>query len=239
MRLNYGGRLIVTDPYLAAKHSLRSFAGISPNPLVDLPCKPDEAIAAADLVIISHLHTDHFDEIAQALLPPDIPILCQPGDDGAIKDKGFQNVTALNASLKWQGIEILRTAGRHGSGELAEQMGMVSGFVLRAEGEPAVYWAGDSIWYEEVARVIETQEPDIVVTHSSGAKFGDSDPIVMDGEQTVALCLAAPKATVVAVHMESLDHGTVSRKELRALAESSGISDTRLLIPSDGENLTF
>lgn len=239
MRLKYGGRVIVTDPYLAEKHSLRSFAGISPNPLVDLPCTPAEAIAGADLVIISHLHTDHFDEVAKALLPVDTPILCQPGDEGEIEGKGFRNVTPLEDSLEWQGIDIVRTAGRHGSGELAEQMGMVSGFVLRAEGEPAVYWAGDSVWYEEVGRVIDSQEPDVVITHSSGASFGDSDPIVMDAKQTVAVCLAAPKASVVAIHMESLDHGTVSRNDLRALAESNGISDSRLLIPSDGETLTF
>ena len=239
MRLNYGGRVIVTDPYLAEKHSLRSFTGITPNPLVDLPCKPAEVIANAELVIISHLHTDHFDEAAQALLPAGTPILCQPGDEVEIGGKGFRNVTPLEDSVKWQGIDIMRTAGRHGSGELAEQMGMVSGFVLRAEGEPAVYWAGDTVWYEEVARLIEAQEPDIVITHSSGAKFGDSAPIVMDAEQTVAVCLAAPKASVVAIHMESLDHGTVSRKELRAVAESNGISDSRLLIPSDGESLTF
>jgi L-ascorbate metabolism protein UlaG (beta-lactamase superfamily) len=239
MRLKYGGRLIVTDPYLAEKHSLRSFAGISPNPLVELPCKPAEVLANAELVIISHLHTDHFDEAAQALLPNDTPILCQPGDEGEIKGKGFRNVTPLADSLDWQGISILRTAGRHGSGELAEQMGKVSGFLLRAEGEPAVYWAGDTVWYEEVARVVEAQEPDVVITHSSGASFGDSDPIVMDAEQTIAVCLAAPKARVVAVHMDSLDHGTVSRKELRAAAESSGISDSRLLIPADGETLTL
>jgi L-ascorbate metabolism protein UlaG (beta-lactamase superfamily) len=239
MRLRYGGRLIVTDPYLARAHSLRSFAGISPNPTVELPCKPEEAIANAELVIISHLHPDHFDDDAQALLPLDTPILCQTGDDKEIEGKGFQKVTPLEDSLEWRGLDITRTSGRHGSGDLAEQMGMVSGFVLRAEGEPAVYWAGDTVWYEEVARVIEAHEPDIIITHSSGASFGNSDPIVMDAEQTLAVCKAAPRATVVAIHMESLDHGTVSRKELRALAESKGISGSRLQIPLDGETLTF
>ena len=239
MRLLYGGRIIVTDPYLAEKHSLPSYTGFSPNPLVDLPCKPVEAIAGAELVIVSHLHTDHFDETAQKLLPRDTPILCQPGDEGVIAGKGFQNVTPLKDSVEWQGIEIKRMPGRHGSGEMAEQMGMVSGFVLRAAGEPVVYWAGDSVWYEEVAAVVETEEPDIVIIHSSGARFGDSDPIVMDAEQTVAVCLTAPNATVVAIHMESLDHGTISRKALRAAAVAGGISGARLLIPADGETLTF
>jgi hypothetical protein len=61
----------------------------------------------------------------------------------------------------------------------------------------------------------------------------------MDAEQTISLCQAAPNAVVVATHMEALDHGTVARADLRALAEKEGIGDDRLLIPLDGEVLVF
>jgi hypothetical protein len=61
----------------------------------------------------------------------------------------------------------------------------------------------------------------------------------MDAEQTIAVCRAAPKAIVVATHMEALDHGTVSRAELRALAEKKGIQSNQLFIPADGEVLNF
>ncbi len=37
-----------------------------------------------------------------------------------------------------------RTSGRHGSGQIGEQMGAVSGFVLAAAGEPTLYIAGDT-----------------------------------------------------------------------------------------------
>jgi hypothetical protein len=39
--------------------------------------------------------------------------------------------------------------------------------------------------------------------------------------------------------MEALDHGTVSRAELRALAEKKGIQSKQLFIPADGEVLNF
>ncbi len=116
-------------------------------------------------------------------------------------------------------------------------MGNVAGFVFQAADEPTVYWAGDTIWCEAVKQVIIDTQPDIILTHSSGAKFGDDDPIVMDAEQTIAVCQAAPQAIVVAIHMEALDHGTVSRADLRTLAQAAGIKPRRLLIPADGEKI--
>lgn len=59
----------------------------------------------------------------------------------------------------------------------------------------------------------------------------------MDAEQTIAVCRAAPNSTVIATHMEALDHATVSRAELRQQADAAGIDN--LLIPADGETLTF
>ncbi len=69
IRLDYAGQKLLIDPYLAAKFSLPSFTGRSPNPMVDLPFSPQEVIANNDAVIVSHLHSDHFDPAAQELLP--------------------------------------------------------------------------------------------------------------------------------------------------------------------------
>lgn len=239
LRVTYGGHLFVVDPFLAAKGTVRSFAGIAPNPIVELPCTPEEAVAGVEMALISHLHVDHFDDTAVALLPKDLPILCQPGDEEKIKEKGFTAVTPITHSLTWQGITFTRTPGQHGTGEVGQRMGQVSGFVWQATGEPTVYWAGDTIWYEAVAEIIRTVQPDVIIIHSSGAKFGDSAPIVMDAAQTIAACQAAPQATIIAVHLESLDHGTVSRADLRAAADNHGISASRLLIPLDGETVNL
>ncbi|MDX1522433.1 MAG: MBL fold metallo-hydrolase [Anaerolineae bacterium] len=237
LRLTYNGHLFIIDPYLAAKHSLPSYVGTSPNPLVDLPCTPEEVLAGVEMAIISHLHSDHFDSAAQELLPKSTPIFCQPGDEAKIAGYGFENVTPVETSVTWQGISLTRTPGQHGTGEWIERLGKVSGFILRAEAEPTVYWMGDTIWYDGVARVVAEVQPDVIITHASGAKFGDSDPIVMDAAQTIAVCRAAPQATVIAVHLESLDHGTVSRADLRAQADAEGITADRLRIPADGETL--
>ena len=62
--------------------------------------------------------------------------------------------------------------------------------------------------------------------------------IVMDAAQTVAVCRAAQSSVVIATHMDSEDHATVSRQALRAYAEENGIRAKQLLIPADGEILT-
>jgi hypothetical protein len=61
--------------------------------------------------------------------------------------------------------------------------------------------------------------------------------IVMDAAQTVAVCHAAPNSTVIATHMEALDHATVTRAALRKYAEAQGVGPKKLLIPFDGERI--
>jgi len=239
LRIEYAQRRFVIDPYLAAKHSRPSFTGKSPNPLVDLPCEPQDVIASIDLVLISHLHSDHFDPTAQELLPKGTPILCQPGNEARIAAKGFRQVTPVAESLAWHGITITRTPCQHGSGDVLAEMGPASGFIFQAAHEPTVYWAGDTIWNDTVAEIIVRTQPQIIITHSCGAVWGEQVLIVMDAAQTVVVCRAASGSIVVATHMDALDHATVSREALRHYATAHGIQPEQLLIPADGETLVF
>jgi L-ascorbate metabolism protein UlaG (beta-lactamase superfamily) len=239
LRLTYHGQLILIDPYFAPRHSLPSFADKSPNPMVDLPLSPADILSGVQAVIVSHLHTDHFDSVAKELVPKNLPLFCQPGNDATIRDAGFQDVRVIADQVVWNGITITRTDGQHGEGETAKLMGTVSGFVFHAPDEPTLYWTGDTIWYPPVELVIAAQQPAVIVTHSCGATWKGSAPIVMDAAQTAAVCAFAPNSRVVAAHMEALDHATVSRADLRHYADAHGISPQQLLIPADGETIDF
>jgi L-ascorbate metabolism protein UlaG (beta-lactamase superfamily) len=239
--LHYAGQRILIDPDLAARHARPSFTGRSANPMVDLPVSVEVIAADLTLILVSHLHRDHFDAVDA--LPHGVPVLCQPGDEARIAERGFTQVTPLGEASSWQGLSLQRTPGHHGLGAVEQPMGAVSGFVLRAPGEPTLYWAGDTLWCPEVLAVVSEARPDVIVTHSCGARWPDEDGvrqlIVMDAEQTIEACRAAPRATVVATHMEALDHATVTRAELRQRAEAAGIPVGRLQIPQDGEELMF
>ncbi len=240
MRVTYNGHLFVCDPYLADKFSRPSYTGKSPNPLVDLPMPAIDVIKDAEFFLLSHLHSDHFDPAAAELLPKDKPVFCQPGDQCKLKDTGFTNVTPVDDEADCNGIHFRRFSGQHGSGPVLLDMGKASGFVISAPGEPTVLWVGDSLLTDTVRKEIETVKPDVIITHSSGAVWGITKTLILtDAAQTVEICKLAPQSTVVAVHMEALDHGTVTRASLREAARANGIEDSRLLIPADGETLDF
>ncbi len=239
LKLDYAGLTILIDPDFASKHSRPSFTGRSPNPMTDLPVSTDEILGGVELVLVSHLHADHFDKAAQDLVPKHLPLICQPGDEEKIRSFGFTDVTPLTDELTIDGILLTRREGNHGSGPVLEKMGQVMGLSIEADGEPSIYWAGDTILYPPVRETIATTQPDIIITHSCGAKWDDVH-IVMDAEQTVEVCRLAPENTkIIVTHMEALDHATISRHDLRAYANAHDIAKHRLIISDDGEILHF
>lgn len=235
IRLEYGEITILIDPMLGEKHSFESYAGIEKNPTVDLPVPIDEVIAGIDLILVSHLHEDHFDKAAQKQDDKAIPILCQPGDLEIIAGYGFNNVLELEDETMWQQVSITRTGGEHGYNTWADRLGPVSGFVFQYPGEPTVYWVGDSVWCEEVERMLDKFQPDVVITHSGGAELQDSGPIIMNAAQTIRVCQALPAAVVVATHLEALDHCRTSRSFVWKEVGKEGIDQARIRIPEDGE----
>ena len=136
MQIVYGSVRFVTDPLFARKLTMKSYAGISPNPLVDLPIPPEHVLSGAEFVLLSHIHSDHFDSTAQQLVPAEMPIYCQPPDLERISELGFSNVIPVESENTIQGVRIIRTPGSHGRGAVCEEMGAVSGFVLSTAGEP-------------------------------------------------------------------------------------------------------
>jgi L-ascorbate metabolism protein UlaG (beta-lactamase superfamily) len=239
MKITYAGRTILTDPMLSPKGEFEPFAGIAQNPTIELPFQAEEIVKGIESVIVTHDHPDHFDKAATMALPKVTSVFCQPGDEGRMTEEGFRNVLPIETSHTWEGITITRTGGKHGKGKILELTGKVSGFVFQADGEPTVYWVGDSILCEEVENAIKMFNPDIIITHSGGATIPGYEAIIMDGEQTLTTVNSSPEAIVVAIHMESLDHCTVSRNTLRQMADSAAIPPSRLMIPEDGETISF
>jgi L-ascorbate metabolism protein UlaG (beta-lactamase superfamily) len=209
--------------------------------MVELPTQPDELEDALDTlaaVFVTHIHADHWDDPAKEQLSKDLPIFCQPSDVDSIKDAGFSQVMAAGIGTEWEGLNISLTGGRHGTGEVAERIGPVSGFVIKSRSEPSLYIAGDTVWCPEVETALHTHQPNVVVVNAGAAQFIDGDPITMDAEDVINVVEAIPQAQVVAVHMETINHCGLSRAELASAMAEAGLSD-RVLIPADGETLTF
>ncbi len=263
-RLDYAGRTFLLDPMLSPKGALPSFAGIAPNPTVELPMPVRDILLGIDGVIVGHMHPDHFDAAAGAALPKAIPILT-PANSAAIDPTrpsettssfaaqlgayGFTNVATIgDAGTTFLGVTVFKEFGAHGTGIAGELLGGINGIVLKADGHPTIYWTGDTILDEEgrIEAILAEHRPDIVIAHTGGAliKALSSDPILMDERQALALFRAAarynPKVRIVAVHMNALDHCFTTRETLgKAISALPADLRARITLPRDGERLDF
>jgi len=236
LRLELDGRHLLVDPMLdpaGARPPVEDTENDRRNPLVELPEPAEVVVAGIDAVLVTHMHRDHFDDTAAELLPKDVPVLCQPEDAERLRGLGFTDVRPVERSARLDGIEVTRTPARHGSGETAEELAPVSGFLLRDSTGRALYVAGDSVLYDGVESVLDEHRPDVVVVNAGAARLTGTDPIVMDADDVVAVARRAPRARVVAVHLDAINHCVETRADLHQLLHEQELTD-RVTVPEDG-----
>jgi L-ascorbate metabolism protein UlaG (beta-lactamase superfamily) len=195
-------------------------------------------LTGTDAILVTHTHRDHWDPAATKLVAKDATLFIQPPDAAKFENWGFSHAQKIEDAITWEAITISRTGGQHGRGEVGRRMAPVSGYVMSHAGSPTVYVAGDTVWCPEVAEAIQTHKPDIIIVNSGAAQFLEGGPITMDTDDVLNVCRAAPKAKVIAVHMEAINHCVLTRNALREALKKSKVK-ARVLIPQDGEELQF
>jgi L-ascorbate metabolism protein UlaG (beta-lactamase superfamily) len=88
--LRYAGFTILTDPnFLHAGDHVHLGYGLrserQTNPAIEI-----EDLPPLDLVLLSHLHGDHFDRVAEAKLDKRVPIITTPHAARYLEGKGFR-----------------------------------------------------------------------------------------------------------------------------------------------------
>jgi L-ascorbate metabolism protein UlaG (beta-lactamase superfamily) len=239
LRIDMAGSHLLLDPMLdpaGARPPIEGTPNPRPNPLVDLPMPAEDVVTGIVATLVTHLHQDHLDATAEALLDHGRPLACQPQDEEELRRRGFADARPVHGGIDLCGIGVARTGGRHGTGRIGELMGPVCGYVLGAPGEPVLYVAGDTIWCDEVDTALAEHAPDVVVVNAGGARFLEGDRIIMDADDVVEVARAAPRALILAVHMEALNHCLLGRADLREAVDAAGVGE-RVVIPADGETL--
>ncbi|WP_029591592.1 MBL fold metallo-hydrolase [Franconibacter pulveris] len=247
--IDYAGTTFLIDPMLAEKEAWEGFSGTARshlrNPMTELPVGVEELIKA-DIVIVTHTHMDHWDEAAQKLIPTGKLIYVQNEEDAAlIRSQGFSNVRVLrDDNVFIHGLTIHKVDGQHGSNEAyavphaAEGLGDACGLVFTHHDEKTLYIAGDTVWVKPYVKTLKRFRPDVVILNTGDAHVDVFGPIIMGAEDTLRTLHALPDTTVVASHMEAINHCLLTRQALREYTREHGIED-KVLIPEDGETLAF
>lgn len=243
---NYAGKRLLIDPMLAEKGKYPGFPGTLNdhlnNPLTEMPVSAS-SLFDVDAVLVSHLHDDHWDEAAKELLPKNLKVYAQNESDvKAIKSAGFINVVKMEDENEVDTLKFIKTACQHGSNEvyaipqLAEVLGEVTGFYFTATNEKSVYVLGDTVWIDAVENILINKKPDVVIVHAGSAMLKDErlGAIIMGKEDILRINRLLPETTIIAIHMEAINHCVLSRAELKQYAFENNFED-KLIIPKDGE----
>lgn len=249
-KIEYAGKTFLVDPFLAKKGTYPGFPGTFNsqlrNPMVELPMPVKDIMHGVDAVIVSHTHLDHWDGGDHKFIPKTLPVFVQNDADAKlIRGQGYTDVRVLGQDTVFEGVRLTKTGGQHGTTEmygkkpLAEALGEAMGIVFQAPGAKTVYVVGDTVWRTEVDQTLEKFKPDVIIINAGDARMvGFGGSIIMGKDDVLHAYQAMPKATIIASHMDAINHMTLSRKELREHVKQHGIGD-RVRIPEDGEVLKF
>lgn len=244
---------ILIDPMLSEKGKLPPFAWLRHrprrNPLVSLPENASDILGPVTHCLITHSqkfgiktlqHTDHLDPAGESFLRNNnIPVITRRQDASYLQKSGLNVVATLNF---WQpepvlGGQITAIPALHGHRWINGLMANGAGFFLQLPGEPSIYISGDTVYTQDVERVLTELRPDIAVMAAGSASLDVGGPILMPLEELLTFAQKAPYK-VVANHLEALNHCPTTRSQLKQVLARSGLL-SKVSIPRDGETLTY
>lgn len=248
-KLTYNDTVFLIDPMLADKGYYEGFAGTFNsevrNPKVDLPASKEDILQDVDALVITHTHSDHWDEIAQQFINKDINVFVQDEKDASdIRKEGFTNVHILDNNTSFQGVKLTKVDGTHGTEAMYETplgdvLGESMGVVFSKEGEKTTYLMGDTIWTTRVTKTLHNYQPDILIMNTGYAKtLNFNESIIMGTGDVAKASQMAPNAKIITVHMDAINHCTVSRQNMHDFVKTMQL-DQQVYIPEDGETILF
>lgn len=246
--IRYGGFTVLTDPnFLHRGERAYLGHGLYSTRLTE-PAMSIEQLPPIDLVVLSHLHGDHFDRRARRGLSRDLPIVTTRQSARRLRGWGFGNAVALET---WQSHEVRSAAGdvlritaapgRHAPGVLQAALPHVMGSVLQytpaGDAPLSLYITGDTLMHDDL-REIPRRHPDLDVGlwHLGGTKVLGVT-VTMDGRQGAELLeVVGPRATVP-VHYD--DYGVFHSPLSDFLAEAGRRGLTGVRVVERGSTLSL
>lgn len=248
--ISYGGFTVLTDPnFLHAGDHVHLGYGLTSerltNPAIEIEDLPD-----LDFVLLSHLHGDHFDRVAEAKLNKALPIVTTGHAARYLEGKGFRPPVALDT---WEDIVVRKgeawvrvTAmpGTHAPGPLRRVLPPVMGSMLEfgeaGEDEPRLrtYISGDTLIHDALKEIPERYpEIDLALLHLGGTRVLGI-MVTMDGKQGVEAMETVDPKTAIPIHYNDYAAFESPLEDFKRAVNEAGLQD-RVRYLAHGETHEF
>jgi L-ascorbate metabolism protein UlaG (beta-lactamase superfamily) len=202
-----GGKRILFDPWVTGN-----------------PSTPESArkIGEVDLMLVTHGHHDHTADVVAIGRASGARIVAPFELAEWLEKKGLKNVTGMNpgGTLNVYGLSITMVPAMHSS-SIEEDgknvyMGCATGYVVRFESGPTIYYAGDTSIFGDMRLIGEMYQPQI-------AFLPIGDFYTMGPEQAAKACELLGVKQVVPMHYGTFPVLTGTPARLRELVEPRGV----------------
>jgi len=215
--IRYQGFTILTDPnFLHKGDHVHLGYGLTSERLTNPAIELDQ-LPPIDLVVLSHMHEDHFDKLVQEKLARDTPIVTTKEASEALKKLGFTRTYGLS---KWGRLEVEKgdarlritaAPGRHGKVGMQALLPTVMGSVLDFGPDTAapsyrMYISGDTLVYDDLQNIPQRFPGiDLALLHLGGTRILGVFKVTMDGKDGVQLMQIVQPRHAIPIHYNDYD----------------------------------
>ncbi|HKY04744.1 MAG TPA: MBL fold metallo-hydrolase [Blastocatellia bacterium] len=247
--IRYAGFTILTDPnFLHAGDHVHLGYGLTSERLTN-PAIEIEQLPPLDLCVLSHLHGDHFDRIAEEKLDKSLPILSTNHAAASLEEKGFTRTFGLDT---WDSVEVrkgdarLRVTsmpGKHAPGPIALLLPPVMGSMLDFEDSAGktllrLYISGDTLVFDDLKEIPERYgHIDLGLLHLGGTTVLGL-MVTMDGKEGVEAIKIIRPEKVIPIHYNDYDVFKSPLEDFKRAVDEAGLTD-RIIYLGHGETYNF
>jgi L-ascorbate metabolism protein UlaG (beta-lactamase superfamily) len=240
--IRYANLTILTDPnFVPRGEEIPLGYGMTTRRLTD-PAIGIADLPPVDLVVLSHLHADHFDRIAREALPRSMPIVTTPHAAEELAEDGFE---ALQPLETWEmhehrvpggRLRLTSMPGKHAPAALSVALPDVMGSYLelwdgaaagREGTDPTlrVYISGDTIFYEGLREIPDRMPAiDLALLHLGGTRVMGVT-VTMDADQGLELLETLRPALTVPIHFNDYEAFKSPLGDFVKAVDGAGLTD--------------
>jgi L-ascorbate metabolism protein UlaG (beta-lactamase superfamily) len=248
--IRYAGLTILTDPnFLHSGDHVHLGYGLTSkrltNPAVEL-----EELPPVDLIVLSHMHEDHFDKLVQKNLDRNIPIVTTTEAAGILKGLGFLKLYPLET---WETftvekgnttLSLTAMPGRHGPPVVAKLLPEVMGSVLDfgSKAQPRryrMYISGDTMVFKDIYE-IPGRYPgmDLALLHLGGTRLLGLVTVTMDAKEGVEMMRIILPKKAIPIHYNDYDVFKSPLSDFQKEIEQAGLKD-KIIYLKHGDQYEF